>query len=82
MTDRNNDPDVSKILDIIDEKHSRYEVAKAVADWVKGERAEALAEGRRVNYHELASTESAFSVIQKKTIVTHDIQTQVKDDES
>jgi uncharacterized protein YgiB involved in biofilm formation len=32
-TDRNGDTDVTAVLRIIDDKRSRYEVAKAVAAW-------------------------------------------------
>lgn len=35
MTDRNGDPLVSKILDIIDEHRSRYAVALAVAEYIR-----------------------------------------------
>lgn len=45
MTDRNNDPLVSAILDIIDEKHSRYAVAVAIAEYVRGLQGTAHREG-------------------------------------
>lgn len=35
MTDRNGDPLVSDILDIIDEKRTRYAVALAIAEYIR-----------------------------------------------
>lgn len=35
MTDRNGDPLVSDILNIIDEKHSRYAVVLAIAEYIR-----------------------------------------------
>lgn len=35
MTDTNGDPLVSEILDIIDDKHSRYLVAQALAEYIR-----------------------------------------------
>lgn len=48
MNKLNGDPDIIRILDIIDEKHSRYLVAQAVGGWVKTERLRAVMDELRL----------------------------------
>lgn len=68
-TDRNSNPVVGKILDIIDEKRSRYAVAVAVADYVaeqvQSARVKQLAYFSRNGYLTSAGQERAETLIEE-----------------
>lgn len=52
-TDRNGNPIVGHILDIIDEKRSRYAVAVALAEWHTAKTEEAVRQGAQAEHDKI-----------------------------